>query len=224
VSGYPATWSRRKSFALVETGGSRGRVRGQPIGAPIAIEPKVAAWPMVCCVQCRPASVTVTPATPHPQASPQCERLYETALRAIDELPAQIARAEGPGGAWLWKLPRDREAPAASSIKRQPVRTERRVPLDWIPIGGRRSWRICGASEHPAAGVRVAGPHPGLLGYSSCPAGSNWNFYSWRGGWGAIGPSTTARSTAKRRIMLERASDRLRGLTPTALGSVDTRA
>jgi hypothetical protein len=48
----------------------------------------------------------------------------------------------GPGGAWLWKLPRDREAPAASSIKRQPVRTERRVPLDWIPIGGRRSWRI----------------------------------------------------------------------------------
>jgi hypothetical protein len=38
----------------------------------------------------------------------------------------------GPGGAWLWKLPRDREAPAASSIKRQPVCTERRVPLDWI--------------------------------------------------------------------------------------------
>src|ERR1700738_1749246 len=58
------TWSLRKSFALVETGGSRGRVRGQPIGAPIAIEPKGAAWPMVCCVQCRPASVTVTPATP----------------------------------------------------------------------------------------------------------------------------------------------------------------
>ena len=38
-------------------------MRGQPIGAPIAIEPKGAAWPMVCCVQCRPASVTVTSAT-----------------------------------------------------------------------------------------------------------------------------------------------------------------
>jgi hypothetical protein len=31
--------------------GYPGRVRGQPIGAPIAIEPKGAAWPMVCCVQ-----------------------------------------------------------------------------------------------------------------------------------------------------------------------------
>src|ERR1700730_962059 len=29
-------------------------------------------------------------------------------------------------------------------------------------------------------------PHPGLLGYSSCPAGSNWNFYSWRGGGGGV--------------------------------------
>jgi hypothetical protein len=46
----------------------------------------------------------------------------------------------GPGGAWLWALPRDREAsgallheaPAASSTKRQPVRVEWRVPLDWV--------------------------------------------------------------------------------------------
>jgi hypothetical protein len=46
----------------------------------------------------------------------------------------------GPGGAWLWELPRgreasapsSREAPAASSIRRQPVRTEWRVPLDWV--------------------------------------------------------------------------------------------
>jgi hypothetical protein len=46
----------------------------------------------------------------------------------------------GPGGGWLWRLPREREAstplsresPAATSIKRQPVRTERRVPLDWV--------------------------------------------------------------------------------------------
>src|ERR1700730_5756519 len=33
----------------------------------------------------------------------------------------------------------------------------------------------------PRAASGVAGPHPGLPGYSSCPAGSNWNFYSWRG-------------------------------------------
>ena len=46
----------------------------------------------------------------------------------------------GAGGGWLWKLPRDqeasvvlsREASAGSSIKRQPVRAERNVPLDWV--------------------------------------------------------------------------------------------
>jgi hypothetical protein len=46
----------------------------------------------------------------------------------------------GAGGGWLWKLPRPREASAAlsreasdaSSIKRQPARAERRVPLDWV--------------------------------------------------------------------------------------------
>ena len=51
-----------------------------------------------------------------------------------------------PGQIWTRRgvaleIATDREAPVASSIKRQPVRTERRVPLDWIPIGGRRS--IC---------------------------------------------------------------------------------
>jgi hypothetical protein len=46
----------------------------------------------------------------------------------------------GPGGSWAWELPRDHhastslspEAAAALSIKRQPVRTEWRVPLDWV--------------------------------------------------------------------------------------------
>jgi hypothetical protein len=45
----------------------------------------------------------------------------------------------GPDGMWRWKLPRDREAStalsrevAAASIKRQPVRTERCAPLDWV--------------------------------------------------------------------------------------------
>ena len=51
----------------------------------------------------------------------------------------------GAGGGWLWKLPRDqeasvvlsREASAGSSIKRQPVRAERNVPLDWVEGVGR---------------------------------------------------------------------------------------
>src|ERR1700719_1524550 len=80
-------------------------------------------------------------------------RLVSCGGRASPPIDAQLEPIDLPAvskvfqflaeGAWLWKLPRDREAPAASSIKRQPVRTERRVPLDWIPIGGRRSWRIC---------------------------------------------------------------------------------
>jgi hypothetical protein len=70
--------------------------------------------------------------------------------RAKSALGIQSVRnGFGPGGGWLWKLPRDRkastaprdreasipssrQAPAASSIRRQPVRTERCVPLDWV--------------------------------------------------------------------------------------------
>jgi hypothetical protein len=61
--------------------------------------------------------------------------------RAKQALSIKSVRAGfGSRGGWLWELPRDRVASAplsrdvsaASSIKRQPVRTERRVPLDWV--------------------------------------------------------------------------------------------
>jgi hypothetical protein len=64
----------------------------------------------------------------------------------------------GPGGGWLWKLPcgpeastpSSREAPAASSIKRQPVRTEWRVPPDWVEGIERLQYRcpITGVPQH----------------------------------------------------------------------------
>src|SRR5262245_16124136 len=39
----------------------------------------------------------------------------------------------GTNGVWRWELPCDRDgASAASSITPQPVRAERRVPVDWV--------------------------------------------------------------------------------------------
>jgi hypothetical protein len=39
----------------------------------------------------------------------------------------------GTNGGWRWELPCDRDgASTASSITRQPVREERRVPVDWV--------------------------------------------------------------------------------------------
>jgi hypothetical protein len=39
----------------------------------------------------------------------------------------------GPNGGWRWELPCDRDgASTASAITRQPVRAERRIPVDWV--------------------------------------------------------------------------------------------
>src|SRR5262249_8063142 len=39
----------------------------------------------------------------------------------------------GPNGGWRWELPCDRDgASTASPITRQPVRAERRIPVDWV--------------------------------------------------------------------------------------------
>src|ERR1700757_4150578 len=39
----------------------------------------------------------------------------------------------GPNGGWGWELPCDRNgASTASPITRQPVRAERRIPVDWV--------------------------------------------------------------------------------------------
>jgi hypothetical protein len=39
----------------------------------------------------------------------------------------------GPNGGWRWELPCDRDgASTASAITRQPVRAERRLPVDWV--------------------------------------------------------------------------------------------
>jgi hypothetical protein len=54
--------------------------------------------------------------------------------RAKHSLDIKSVRAGfGSSGGWRWELPCDRDgASAASPIDRQPVRTERRVPVDWV--------------------------------------------------------------------------------------------
>jgi hypothetical protein len=79
--------------------------------------------------------------------------------RAKQALSIKSVRAGfGSRGGWLWELPRDREAAAPlsreasakSSIKRQPVRDERRVPIEWIEGVTRLQCRcpIIGVPQH----------------------------------------------------------------------------
>jgi hypothetical protein len=78
--------------------------------------------------------------------------------KAKNALGIESVRDGFGAGGWRWKLPRDREAPtplsreapAASSIKRQHVQTKRRVPLDWVEGVDRLQYRrpMTGLPQH----------------------------------------------------------------------------
>jgi len=62
--------------------------------------------------------------------------------RAKHSLRIRSVRAGfGTNGGWRWELPCDRDgASTASAITREPVRAERRVPVDWVEGVGRLNY------------------------------------------------------------------------------------